>query len=428
MTPRPSIRAASPARVRRGWSALGLAAPVVLLLLLAPASATASTATDCSAYPEKRVFLESQAAWWPSGVTSYGAAEHVHAGTCFPYLQTVSGVVRFDVRSHLHNPTLPPGDCGTGDPCPRLEAVRVQGYNNTPDAPAELVGLAEVRPRRGCASADCEFSTTMNIDTSELSHDGLYEFRVHTEMKSADGAETLATNGWLVYVRNGKPVRDTTAPVRLPQSEGRGWYRLPDGAELGYENVRFLDELPTGPVSGVWTPRIRTLAGSDGEPVAQSFASVDPAFHAVPENRGEVLLDQPGPFNGSMAIDTTRLRNGPHKLFVRADADEPDSTRLSGALVVPFTVNNRPNTGITSEPPSPTADSTPAFTFSSESGAGFECRVDADEFASCESPHTTAALADGEHTFEVRAVDGAGNRDPTPAQRTFTVDTVWLTP
>ena len=41
----------------------------------------------------------------------------------------------------------------------------------------------------------------------------------------------------------------------------------------------------------------------------------------------------------------------------------------------------------------------------------------------CTSPHTTAALADGAHSFEVRATDAAGNVDPTPAARTFTVDT-----
>ncbi len=40
------------------------------------------------------------------------------------------------------------------------------------------------------------------------------------------------------------------------------------------------------------------------------------------------------------------------------------------------------------------------------------------------SPHTTASLSDGSHTFEVRATDAAGNTDATPEQATFTVDTV----
>ena len=41
----------------------------------------------------------------------------------------------------------------------------------------------------------------------------------------------------------------------------------------------------------------------------------------------------------------------------------------------------------------------------------------------CTSPLTTAALADGAHSVSVRAIDAAGNIDPTPATRSFTVDT-----
>ena len=56
-------------------------------------------------------------------------------------------------------------------------------------------------------------------------------------------------------------------------------------------------------------------------------------------------------------------------------------------------------------------------------GATFQCRVDGGQFATCTSPFTTAALAQGAHTFEVRALDAAGNADPTPASRAFTIDT-----
>jgi hypothetical protein len=61
-----------------------------------------------------------------------------------------------------------------------------------------------------------------------------------------------------------------------------------------------------------------------------------------------------------------------------------------------------------------------------EPGVSFQCRLDSSQeadFQPCASPHTTDPIPDGPHTFEVRAID-KNNPDPTPASRTFTVDTV----
>ena len=83
-----------------------------------------------------------------------------------------------------------------------------------------------------------------------------------------------------------------------------------------------------------------------------------------------------------------------------------------------------PDTTITSGPAAPTNDPTPTFSFSSsESGSSFECKVDSGAYAACSSPRTVAHLADGSHTFYVRAMDAVGNVDPTPATRSFTVRT-----
>jgi hypothetical protein len=74
--------------------------------------------------------------------------------------------------------------------------------------------------------------------------------------------------------------------------------------------------------------------------------------------------------------------------------------------------------------PGTTNDPTPTFTFhSTEPGSTFQCRVDAHVFAACNSPRTVAHLADGSHTFRVRAKDSAGNLDPSPAMRSFAVKT-----
>ena len=84
-----------------------------------------------------------------------------------------------------------------------------------------------------------------------------------------------------------------------------------------------------------------------------------------------------------------------------------------------------PETTIEAGPQGFTNDPTPTFAFSSsEGGSTFECRVDTGSYTACGSPHTTDPLIDGPHTFAVRAIDRSLNRDPTPAGRSFTVDTV----
>ncbi|HEU6444896.1 MAG TPA: Ig-like domain-containing protein, partial [Gaiellaceae bacterium] len=123
----------------------------------------------------------------------------------------------------------------------------------------------------------------------------------------------------------------------------------------------------------------------------------------------------------SSPYTTAALPDGAHSFEVRAidAAGNVDGSPASRAFAVDTAA---PQTTIDSGPSGSTNDSTPTFEFSSEAGASFQCRVDGAAFAVCASPHTTVALADGAHTFEVRAVDAAGNLDATPAMRSFTVD------
>ena len=80
------------------------------------------------------------------------------------------------------------------------------------------------------------------------------------------------------------------------------------------------------------------------------------------------------------------------------------------------------DTVIDSGPSGTIATNSGTFVFhATESGSTFECKLDSGAFQSCSSPRVLSALADGAHTFSVRATDGAGHVDASPATRTFTV-------
>ena len=143
----------------------------------------------------------------------------------------------------------------------------------------------------------------------------------------------------------------------------------------------------------------------------------------------ECRLDGPGSATGTYALCTSPrtlgpLADGTYTFLVRAidAAGNVDQTPASRTFTVDAAA---PDTTITSGPTGTINSSSASFAFtSSEAGSTFECRLDAAAFAACTSPQSYTALAQGAHTFEVRARDAAGNLDPTPATRTFTVDTV----
>ena len=89
-----------------------------------------------------------------------------------------------------------------------------------------------------------------------------------------------------------------------------------------------------------------------------------------------------------------------------------------------------PQTSITDGPSGAISDASPSFAFASSepAGATFECRLDGPgaatgSWGACTSPKAYASLADGSYSMKVRASDAAQNTDPTPAARSFTLDT-----
>jgi hypothetical protein len=85
-----------------------------------------------------------------------------------------------------------------------------------------------------------------------------------------------------------------------------------------------------------------------------------------------------------------------------------------------------PETTLVSAPRSGTVTSA-AFVFSANEPARFECRIDDVPFATCASPKNYTRLRRRPHRFDVRAIDTAGNIDPTPATRRWSVLTATRT-
>ena len=121
--------------------------------------------------------------------------------------------------------------------------------------------------------------------------------------------------------------------------------------------------------------------------------------------------------------DYTGLSNGAHTFAVRATdpAGNSDPTPATHAWTIDTVP---PQTSIDSGPSALTSSTSAGFAFTAtEAGSSFECSLDAAPFAACTSPRDYTGLAQGAHTFRVRATDPAGNTDATPATYSWTIDT-----
>jgi subtilisin family serine protease len=81
-----------------------------------------------------------------------------------------------------------------------------------------------------------------------------------------------------------------------------------------------------------------------------------------------------------------------------------------------------PNTKIKGGPSGKTKKRKATFKFTSPKPCmTFQCKLDGGAFKPCKSPRTYKGLKKGRHTFRVRAVDGAGKVDGSPAVRSWRI-------
>ncbi len=188
------------------------------------------------------------------------------------------------------------------------------------------------------------------------------------------------------------------------------------------------------PASRTWT--VDTVAPA--APVVSAPASgatldtLTPAITGTAEAGSTVTVIIDGQVVGTVKADasgnwsytpTTPLTVGPHEVKTRATDEagntSPDSTGRTFTIVQDTVA---PETTITSGPSGTTSERSATFEFTAnEPGVTYECSLDGAAFTPCTSPVTFTNLTEGEHTFQVRARDAAGNVEATPETRTWTV-------
>jgi glucose/arabinose dehydrogenase len=186
-----------------------------------------------------------------------------------------------------------------------------------------------------------------------------------------------------------------------------------DSTELGNQ---YLNDVFVGDINNGNLYHFQPNASRDG------FTFTSPALSDLVADNNTTELDEV--IFGTGFTGITDLKVGPDGLLYVISLVDGTIYRISQiADVAP------PNTIIDSRPSNPTDQTSAAFTFhSTESGSTFQCQLDNGGFSACTSGKSYSSLSDGGHSFQVRAIDGAGNTDPTPASYDWTVDSTTQTP
>ena len=266
----------------------------------------------CTGYPEPRTFLEVQE-WWEGTPLAEGQVAHVHAGTCFPLGQKVSGQVAFDVRITLHD--------NPGHLYGYESALYVDGHGSGDVSKTSL--------DHRCAST-CTYWVHSVVDTTRA-NDGWHEFRFKPRVRMSNGAVMLTSAGWPAYTSNGNTVDGSRSS--MGGIVGRGWY-----TDEGYQNPVLSDAGQVLQVrSGIATFNLRLDKGSDGGDATYAAAYVDPDFHHG--SQGTLLVERAGSYRGDVTVDTRGLSNGTHRLVLRVESAGSAGTN-TGIQVIQFRVHN----------------------------------------------------------------------------------------
>lgn len=229
-----------------------------------------------------------------------------------------------------------------------------------------------------------------------------------------DGAFAYVTHSGLSGTSaNSVSVIDTAAnSVAATVSVGavpRGVAITPDGAFAYVTN----NSSNTVSVVATATNTVVATVPVGGGPLGVAITP-DGAFAYVTNSNSDTVSVIGTATNTVLATVVVPSGAGPRWIAIVAavDTTPPDTSVLTGPTEGSFTNSTQVTFTF-----SGTDDQTESTTLA------FMCSLDSAAFTVCISPQLYTGLTDGQHTFAVRAVDEAGNVDPTPPTRAWTVDT-----
>jgi large repetitive protein len=213
---------------------------------------------------------------------------------------------------------------------------------------------------------------------------------------------------------------DAAAPA--PCASPISYSSLPDGPHTFGVKAIDLAGNASDETSYTWTIETRAPTAalisapaglSSNSAATFGFTADEPSsFECMLDGRGFEQCSSPATYHG--------LGDGQHAFSVRArDAVGNFSPPVSHSWTIDTTA---PETTLTAAPKSVTTAISATFAFSGSENGTFECRLDGAPFALCGSPKSYGGLGKGDHRFEVRAIDAAGNADATPALHAWKIE------
>ena len=231
--------------------------------------------------------------------------------------------------------------------------------------------------------------------------------------------ETGGTNFDISAVPSSGGPFDTVTPITTAATEEVTPSVSPDGERVAF--ARWPDGFPIDSKPDVIST---DLTGGTEQPIATDPGTHESAPSYSPDGAEIVYATLAG--NGALVVADVDGSN-PEEIPIDADIavfeSNPDwAVEAPPAEEGPPADVTAPETTITKKPKKRSSKPKAKVRFeSSESSSSFECKLDRKAFKPCDSPRKLKRLKPRKHKFRVRAIDVAGNVDPTPATARFRV-------